>query len=321
MTSTEKQEQSTGQVNGFLNLCKPQGISSMDVVRHVKRLTGFRKRVGHAGTLDPLAEGVLPVCLGQATRLMEYVIDSLKCYRTVVQLGVTTTTYDAEGEVVARKDVGDLNELQVKAALDSFRGTIYQIPPMYSALKRDGQRLYKLARAGMDVKREPRKVKVARLELVEYSPQELVLDVECGRGMYLRSLAHDLGQVLGCGAHLTRLNRLRTGHFLVEEAITFDQLEMACAQGNWRKLVNSPDFVVRHLKGVRVGRGLEKLLRDGQEISLGAAHMNATYLENYRAYSTEGHFIGLIKFHRSQGVWKPYKVFKFEDPSPYAPTP
>jgi tRNA pseudouridine55 synthase len=138
--------------------------------------------------------------------------------------------------------------------------------------------------------------------------------------MYLRSLAHDLGQTLGCGAHLTRLNRLRTGHFLVEEAITFDQFETACRQDRWQALVSSPDFVVRHLKGVRVGVGLEKLLRDGQPINLGVAHMNAAYLETYRVYNTEGHFIGLIKFHRSQGVWKPDKGFKLEIPSPYAPT-
>ena len=319
MAERERQMRSVSQVNGFLNIYKPRGITSMDVVRRVKRLTGLRKRVGHAGTLDPLAEGVLPICLGQATRLMEYVVDSLKSYRMVVHLGVTTATYDAEGEVVCQKEVKEVDAGRVEQALRAFRGTISQTPPMYSALKREGQRLYKLAREGLDVERAPRKVEVTRLEMAEYNPPGVVLDIECGRGMYLRSLAHDIGQTLGCGAHLSALTRLRTGPFLVEESGALEQLEEACQQGSWQEMVMAPDFVLTHLKGMRVSRGVEKLLRDGQGVTLGPAHMYANYLESYRAYNTQGHLIGLVRFHRSQGIWRPYKVFRLDTPSPYAP--
>ena len=312
--------QSDKQVSGFLNLFKPAGPTSMEIVRRVKRLTGLRKRVGHAGTLDPLAEGVLPICLGQATRLMEYVVDSLKHYRMRVYLGVTTTTYDAEGEVVCKQDVDVVDEEQVEGALRAFRGTICQTPPMYSALKQEGQRLYKLARAGVEVERAPRKVQVMHLELAEFNPPELLLDVECGRGLYLRSLAHDLGHALGCGAHLSGLTRLRSGPFLMEEAISLGQLEAACQQGRWREMVVPTDFGLRHLKGVQVSKGVEKLLRDGRSVTLDPSHMSAAYLESRRAYNPQGHFIGIIRFHRSQGLWQPHKVFALDVPSPYAPS-
>ena len=194
-------------VNGFLNLYKPVGISSMEALRQVKRITGQRRKVGHAGTMDPLARGVLPVCFGQATRLMEYVVDGNKLYRMVVRLGATTQTYDSEGEPEPVREPDYVTEEMVEQACLSFIGTINQKPPMFSAVKVDGQRLYKLARAGVEVEREPRQVDIFAIRLVQFDLPFVTLDVECGRGVYMRSLAHDLGMALCCGAYVADLER------------------------------------------------------------------------------------------------------------------
>ena len=216
-------------VNGFINLFKPPGITSMDALRRVKRTTGQRK-VGHGGTMDPLASGVLPVCFGQATRLMDYVVGSPKRYLMEVKLGVTTTTFDAEGEVVETKETSGLHRQSVESALQSFIGRIDQIPPMYSAIKFQGQRLYKLARAGIEVERKARPVEIHQIRVVDFSAPLLTLDVECGRGAYMRTLAADLGQLLGCGAHVANLVRLSCGGFHSEESATLERLEEAAAE-------------------------------------------------------------------------------------------
>ena len=198
-------------VNGFINLYKPSGITSMEALRQVKRITGQRKKVGHGGTMDPLATGVLPVCLGQATRLMDHVVGSKKIYLMEIKFGVTTTTYDGEGEVVMNRDPGGLTRELVEDALQPFLGTIEQAPPMYSAIKVGGQRLYKLARAGIEVEVATRPVEIHGIRIVQFELPNLTLEVECGKGAYMRSLAHDLGEALGCGAHVSALERLSCG--------------------------------------------------------------------------------------------------------------
>ena len=197
-------------VNGVLNMYKPAGQTSMDMVRMVKRLTGHKK-VGHGGTLDPIASGVLPICLGQATRLMDPLVDGVKRYYTRVRLGETTDTYDSDGTVTERADASAITREDVEAALEAFRGVIQQVPPMYSALKQGGERLYDLARAGFEVKREPREVIVHNLTLEAWEPPDVVLDIVCGRGVYVRSLGHDLGAALGCGGHIVELERRERG--------------------------------------------------------------------------------------------------------------
>ena len=306
--------------NGFINLFKPPGITSMDALRRIKRITGQRQKVGHGGTMDPLARGVLPVCFGQATRLMDYVTGGLKRYRVEVALGVTTTTYDAEGEVVKTGDCQGLTEAMVEESLRPWIGLVKQTPPMYSAIKIDGKRLYKLARAGIEVEREARPVEIHDIKIMEFAPPKLVLEVECGRGTYMRSLAHDVGEALGCGGHVADLVRLLCGGFPVEESVTLEQLEDAGdAPDGWRKNLFPVDWVLRGLKSVTLGQQAEEHLRHGQAVTLGRPELDAGYLEEYRAYNSEGVFLALVRYDRPANSWQPVKVFQTDSPSPYAP--
>ena len=309
-------------ISGFLNLYKTSGPTSMDVLRQIKKLTGQKMGVGHGGTLDPLAEGVLPICFGQATRLMEYLVDSSKRYHMEVLLGVTTSTYDGEGEVVKRGDPSGLDQRVVEETLESFRGTIYQTPPMYSAIKLNGKRLYKLARAGIEVEREPRKVEISTLEIVEYAPPSLVLEVQSGRGAYMRSLGHDLGEALGCGGYLKSLVRLSSGPFRAEDAVRLDGLQEASDRGeSWGEHLKPPDFLLLQMRGVTVGKAAERYLRNGQPVSLGA-HVDAyvPHMERCRAYNEDGCFLGVLGFDKPRGLWRPQRVFNLETTSPYAPS-
>ena len=309
-------------VNGFLNIHKSSGPTSMDVLRQVKRLTGQRKRVGHGGTLDPLAEGVLPICFGQATRLMEHLVESQKQYRMEVHLGVTTSTYDGEGEVTKRGDASGLDRDAIEEAIKPFLGSIYQTPPMYSAIKLEGKRLYKLARAGIEVERQPRKVEIPRIEILGFDPPSLVLDVDSGRGAYMRSLAHDLGEALGCGGYLSSLVRLRSGKFNVEDAIPIEKIQECEGTEHWKQYLQSVDFVLLSMKEVSVSKAAERYIRSGQSISL-PPHVGiyAGYMERYRAYTQDGRLLAIICYNKPRNQWQPYKVFNLDTPSPYAPAP
>ncbi|MBF8267111.1 MAG: tRNA pseudouridine synthase [Dehalococcoidia bacterium] len=303
------------QVNGIISVIKPLQWTSMEVVRQVKRLT-HQKKVGHAGTLDPQATGVLPICFGQATRLMEYMVDSLKVYRAQVLLGVSTDTYDAQGQVTGVKDASHVTEEDVLRELEAFRGVFYQVPPMYSALKRDGERLYNLARAGREVEREPRKVEVFQLKITRWSPPEVELEMDCGRGMYVRSLAHDLGIALGCGANLKGLTRLRTGIFDISTAVSMDQIEEACREGSWLSLLFPPDFPLLDLKAGVVQREKEERIRRGQGIYLGIPSRGPSERDLCRLYSVEGDFLALLRPGRVRGLWQADKVFSLRPSSP-----
>ena len=308
-------------VNGFINLFKPPGITSMDALRQIKRITGQRQKVGHGGTMDPLARGVLPVCFGQATRLMDHIIGGVKLYRMDITLGVTTTTYDAEGEVVKTGDCHGLTMAIIEEHLQPWIGLVKQTPPMYSAIKIDGKRLYKLARAGIDVERKARPVEIHKIKIIEFTPPKLTLEVECGRGTYMRSLAHDLGETLGCGGHVADLVRLLCGGFPAEESVTLEQLE-AAGDGpeGWWTYVFPVDWVLRGLKSITLGQQAEEHLRHGQAVTLGRPELEAGYLEQYRAYNSEGVFLALVRFDRPTNSWQPEKVFQADSPSPYAPT-
>lgn len=281
----------------------------MDVVRIVKRITGERK-VGHAGTLDPIATGVLPICFGQATRVMDFVIEGTKGYRAEVVLGVATDTFDATGKPLSTQDPSFVSEAQVQETLKSFRGEIEQVPPMYSALKKGGERLYDLARAGMTTPLAPRKVRVMRLELLEWDPPSLILEIECGRGVYIRSLANDFGQILGCGAHLKGLVRFRAGPFDMEGAIGLPQVEQAVDEGWWQELLYPPDYVLGHLNAAVVLDPMEKALAQGQQVPLATALRGTlSHGELCRVFSHDGRFLALVRYDKSRGVWQPFKVF------------
>ena len=203
---------------------KPAGISSNDAVQQAKRLFGAQK-VGHTGSLDPLATGVLPLCFGEATKFSQFLLDADKKYWARIRLGVTTETGDADGEVISEADASGVTAAQVVEALKTFVGEIEQIPSMYSALKHQGQPLYKLARQGIEVERAPRKVTIYSAEMLNITGSEIELLVHCSKGTYIRSLAEDLGAALGCGGHVSGLRRLAAGPYQEEQAVSFEQLK------------------------------------------------------------------------------------------------
>jgi len=219
------------QVDGILILDKPAGITSNGALQLAKRLFDANK-AGHTGSLDPLATGLLPLCLGEATKFSQFLLDADKQYRARIRLGVTTDSGDADGNVIAEAPVPALDMAMLEAAVSQFRGEITQIPPMYSALKVNGQPLYKLARQGIQIERKARPVTIFKLEIEDFSAEELVLNVTCSKGTYVRTLAEDLGKVLGCGAHVVGLRRLASGPFTLDRAVTLEELEeLLQAQG------------------------------------------------------------------------------------------
>jgi tRNA pseudouridine55 synthase len=210
-------------VNGILLLDKPSGITSNDALQQVKRLY-FAKKAGHTGSLDPLASGVLPICMGEATKVSAFLLDADKRYQVRCQLGVRTATADAEGEVLETRPVGNYSEQQLEAVLDGFRGSIEQVPPMYSALKHEGQRLYKLARQGVEVEREARTVEIYQLTLTARGPDWIDIAVHCSKAPYVRKQAEDIGDKLGCGAHVSALRRTAVGPYNETGLVTLEQL-------------------------------------------------------------------------------------------------
>lgn len=217
-------------VHGILLLDKPAGISSNAALQIVKRLFNAQK-AGHTGSLDPLATGVLPICLGEATKITSYLLDSDKKYQGIAKLGVRTNTADAEGDILQTRPVPILSDDTIEMALDSFRGEISQIPPMHSALKLNGQPLYELARQGIEVERKPRNVTIFELKKLGFDKDELELLVHCSKGTYIRTLAEDLGEILECGAHLSALRRIAAGPFDIKQTITLDKLTELAEQG------------------------------------------------------------------------------------------
>ena len=298
------------QISGILNMDKPAGMTSHDVVDRVRQMAGQR-RVGHAGTLDPLATGVLVVCLGQATRVAEFLMDSDKVYRAEIRLGVSTDTHDAEGEVTAIAEV-NVGEEEVRRALASFVGSIQQVPPMYSALKREGTPLHRLARQGITVEREARSVEIHNIELLDWAPPVLTIRVACSPGTYIRALARDLGQKLGCGAHLQSLTRLASGHFTLENAVSLDELAEAFAQGNWQELIHPLDEALLDFEPVVIDAETEQRIRHGQQVQappLAPPKRGGIEGGVCRAYSQTGELIGILRYDAQTGLWQPKKVF------------
>src|SRR5512141_1834158 len=223
-------------VSGVLVVDKPIGLTSHDVVQIIRRGTGIR-RAGHTGTLDPRASGVLVILIGPAVRLSEYVSASDKRYQAVLRLGASTDTYDADGQVTRSRPVENITEEQFESELQKFVGEIEQVPPPYSAVKGKGRKAYEMAREGEEVDLAPRKIKVYSLELLEWAPPEAVIDVYCSSGTYVRSLAHDLGEALGCGAHLVGLRRTKSGRFTLRDAVPLRKLKEHFDNGTWYQLL------------------------------------------------------------------------------------
>ena len=250
-------------VDGILLLDKGLGISSNRALQQIKHLFNARK-AGHTGSLDPLASGLLPLCFGEATKLSQYLLDSNKRYLTTFKLGETTTTGDSEGDVIAQKEV-NITRQQIESVLKKFRGVIEQVPPMYSALKKDGQPLYKLARKGIEVERKPRTVEIFDLSLLAFDADLLTLDVHCSKGFYIRSLAFDIGEALGCGAYVTELRRTAAGKFDVSDAVKIEQLEKMDSQQRLQQLM-PVDAGIDDMPRVSLAQDASHYFRQGQMV-------------------------------------------------------
>jgi tRNA pseudouridine55 synthase len=288
-----------GSPTGLLNLDKPGGITSHDAVNRIRRLSGQR-RVGHAGTLDPLATGTLLLGLGAATRLIAYLVGQPKQYEAIVRLGQTTDSYDAAGTVIRERPYAAVTQAQIEAALPHFQGAIQQVPPMYSAIKQQGRRLYELARAGLEVERSPRPVTIYALELLDWQPPDLTLRVACSAGTYIRSLAHDLGEWLGCGGHITALRRTAVGQFTVDAAVPLDQLTAT----NLGDYVQPMDMAVAHLPAIHLSAVESQQLQQGQRLPRQPEQPAA---ELVRAYDPLGCFLGIATAVGDE--WQPRKLF------------
>jgi tRNA pseudouridine55 synthase len=251
-------------VSGVLLLDKDSGISSNAALQRAKRLLGCRK-AGHTGSLDPLASGLLPICLGEATKLAGFLLDTDKRYQVTVYLGVMTASGDAEGEVIGQKPVPELSPASVEPILEQFRGPILQVPPMYSALKHQGRRLYDLARRGIEVERPPRPVEIYELSLLRCHGDRLDLTVHCSKGTYIRSLAEDIGHALGCGGHVESLRRTAVGRLDVTAALTLEKLEQMTYEERLARL-EPPDTLVPGLPVIDVPDDQCLALRHGQPV-------------------------------------------------------
>ncbi len=307
-------------MDGILNINKPWGMTSFSLVAMVKRLTRER-RVGHAGTLDPTATGVLPVCLGQGTRVIEFLVNSTKAYLAEIEFGIATDTYDASGKIIQKGDPSGISRDKLESMLTSFCGLIQQTPPMFSAVNYKGKRLYKLARAGITVERKSRPAKIHSLQLIGWQSPVATVEVVCGKGTYIRSLADDLGQALGCGACLKSLVRLRCGPFDIKDAVTAPQLEDAFRFDYWQDLVYPIDSVLLDMPAIVVsdddrwnimnGR-IFVLEKDDWDKASGCLEQRIPVVSprnRCRAYALDGCFLGVLRFNAEKGDWQPEKVF------------
>ncbi|MBO3311987.1 tRNA pseudouridine(55) synthase TruB [Clostridium perfringens] len=279
-------------MNGVINIYKNTGMTSFDVVAMV-RIVAKMKKVGHTGTLDPAASGVLPVCLGKATKIIDYIMENKKVYRVNLKLGMVTDTYDLEGEVLREEDASHITKDEILNCINSFVGTIDQVPPMYSALKQNGVRLYELARQGIEVHREARKITIYSIENIKIeSNDNIQMDVCCSKGTYIRSLCYDIGEKLNVGATMTALERIQNGPFTKEEAINIEDLTEELLE----KHIISIEKALDSFEKITVNEKFGKLLRNGVKVFDNRMYSEEVEFNKlYRVYEDNGVFLGLGK--------------------------
>ncbi len=277
-------------LNGILLLDKPVGMTSNAALQTVKRLYQANK-AGHTGSLDPLASGLLPICMGEATKMSAFLLDADKRYRGVCKLGVRTTTADAEGDVFETRPVVDVNAIRVGEVLRSFTGNIEQIPPMHSAIKYQGQPLYKLAHQGIEVERKPRTVHIYALDLIRLEGDELEIEIHCSKGTYIRTLAEDIGAILGCGAHLLQLRRSEAGPFQLKKAISLADLQQRAeaGMGGIDTLLLPMEMALAGLPAVSLSQNTAFYLRQGQPVLVPQAPTSGWV----RLFENDAQFIGV----------------------------
>ncbi len=318
--------------NGILNIYKEKGYTSHDVVAKLRGIVR-QKRIGHTGTLDPDAEGVLPVCLGKATSLCGMLTDQSKIYETVLLLGKVTDTQDLTGRVLEERETQGLTEEEVRSCIAGFAGDYEQLPPMYSALKVNGKKLYELARQGIEVERKKRKVRIHEISIQEISLPRVRMKVHCSKGTYIRTLCHDIGRKLGCGGCMESLLRTRAGCFELSDCVRLGDVEAACAAGNLDKILRPADWVFEHLRAVEILEPYRNLAYNGNPFSLrqmeeiqkageqkpeedqasrmesGDGESRFSEGEQVRVYDAKGRFIGIYRYHGGRQEFRVEKMF------------
>ena len=290
-------------MNGLLNIYKESGYTSFDVVAKLRGIC-HQKKIGHTGTLDPDAVGVLPVCLGNATALCDLLTDKTKEYEAVMLLGITTDTQDISGSILDKRNV-NLSEADVLSCTEKFTGDIEQIPPMYSAVKVDGKRLYELAREGREVERKSRPVTIFSIDIISIELPRVRMKITCSRGTYIRTLCHDIGRALGCGACMESLVRTRSGRFSIEDAVKLETVQSWSDEGNLESRLIPVEAIFEDRPVIRVSPAEDKLLHNGNTFRFHGDYPAA----RCRVYDSDGIFYAVYDYDPERKIFKPYKMF------------
>lgn len=295
-------------INGIINIYKEKGFTSHDVVAKLRGMLK-QKKIGHTGTLDPDAEGVLPVCLGKGTKVCDLLTNKDKVYRTQLLLGVETDTQDTSGTVLAEKEVS-VTEEQVRQVIESFLGTYDQIPPMYSALKVNGKKLYELARAGIEVERKARPVTIHEIKIVDIKLPVVTMEVECSKGTYIRTLCHDIGQKLGCGGCMQKLLRTRVGIFDLEHSLKLIDMQKLADEGRIESVVMEVDTVFEQYQKIIVKESCDRLVHNGNPVKLSQCRSwQEPEKGTVRIYDSKEQFIGVYEWKEEKQIYVPVKIF------------
>ena len=297
-------------INGIVNIYKEKGYTSHDVVAVLRKVVG-QKKIGHTGTLDPDATGVLPVCLGRATKVCELLTDHDKTYEALLLLGKTTDTQDISGEVLEERDPGDLTEEEVRSCIESFIGEYDQIPPMYSALKVNGKKLYELAREGKTVERKSRKVQIHGIRILEMNLPHVRMEVDCSKGTYIRTLCHDIGEKLQVGGCMEGLERTKVGRFLKEDAVTLDEVRQKMEQGEGAELFTPLDQIFAELPAVTVTDAKAWMSYNGNDLPERFLLEKEAWTDGQevRVYDSRKNFIGLYQYRAPKKLFHIKKMF------------
>ncbi len=293
--------------HGIINVYKEKGFTSHDVVAKLRGICK-QKKIGHTGTLDPDAEGVLPVCLGKATKLCETMTDKDKTYEACLRLGVSTDTQDMTGNIIAQSEV-EVSSQEVRDAIHSFLGEYDQIPPMYSALKVNGKKLYEYAREGIIIERKPRRVTIYSIEITRIELPLVWFQVECSKGTYIRALCQDIGDKLGCGGAMESLKRTRVSSFKIKDSLTLSQIEELQNQGCLQQHLFSLDEMFRGWQTGVVKAEYEKFLYNGNQLYLHQFETKVKIAQDLLVYDRKGNFIGVYQWNEEKGFFKPWKLF------------
>jgi len=297
-------------INGIVNIYKEKGYTSHDVVAVLRKVVG-QKKIGHTGTLDPDATGVLPVCLGRATKVCELLTDHDKTYEALLLLGKTTDTQDISGEVLEERDPGDLTEEEVRSCIESFIGEYDQVPPMYSALKVNGKKLYELAREGKTVERKSRKVQIHGIRILEMNLPHVRMEVDCSKGTYIRTLCHDIGEKLQVGGCMEELERTKVGRFLKEDAVTLDEVRQKMEQGEGAELFTPLDQIFAELPAVTVTDAKAWMSYNGNDLPERVLLEKEAWTDGQevRVYDSRKNFIGLYQYRAPKKLFHIKKMF------------